>query len=219
MRSIRRHLTYSNVMVTLLAFMVLGGGSAVALSGVNTVQSDDLGPGAQVKAPDVAANAINGSDVVDDSLDGADISEESLSGRNRKLIYNATASSAAPNTTIASLDPYTIKGECAYFPEVPGVQVALFVNGPAGTADLMVTEVVDDASGAHDTGSRRVPIPASTDKLIFATFVTQDHFSRIAGTVMLRSGANLIQVDVNAVADARSPRRCYLYGTATKALD
>ena len=106
-----------------------------------------------------------------------------------------------------------------YFPEIPGVHTALFVKGPAGTADWMATEIVDDASGTHDTGSRRVPIPASTDKLIITTFVTNDHFSRIAGTVMLRSGPNLIQVDLNAVADARSPRRCYLYGTATKALD
>ena len=42
------------------------------MNGQNTVQSDDLGPGAQVKAPDVAANAVNGSDVVNDSLTGAD---------------------------------------------------------------------------------------------------------------------------------------------------
>jgi hypothetical protein len=63
MRRIRRHLTYSNVMVTLLAFIVLSGGTAVALSGSNTVQSDDLGPGAQVKAPDVADNAVVSADI------------------------------------------------------------------------------------------------------------------------------------------------------------
>ena len=217
MRRIRRHLTFANVASGIALFVALGGGTAVALNGTNTVQSDDLGPGAQVKAPDVAANAVDGSDVVDDSLGGEDISEESLSGRTRKLIYNAPASSAGPKTTIASLDTYTIKGQCLDFPELSGVHVALFVNGPAGTADWMATETFDDAPG--DTGSRRVPIPASTDKLIFTTFSTQNHFARIAGTVMLRSGPNLIQVDVNAVADARSPRRCYLYGTATKALD
>ncbi len=58
MRRIRDHLTYANVMATIAVFLVLGGGSAVALSGSNTVQSDDLGPGAQVKAPDIAANAV-----------------------------------------------------------------------------------------------------------------------------------------------------------------
>jgi hypothetical protein len=37
------------------------------------VQSDDLGPGSQVTAPDVAANAVNGSDVVNFSLSNQDI--------------------------------------------------------------------------------------------------------------------------------------------------
>jgi hypothetical protein len=49
---IRPHLTYANTMVTVLAFIVLAGGSAVALSGHNSVFSDDIAPG-QVKPPDV----------------------------------------------------------------------------------------------------------------------------------------------------------------------
>jgi hypothetical protein len=64
-------------MVTILAFVVLSGGTAVALSGSNTVQSDDLGPGAQVKAADVADNAVNSQDVVNESLTGADIKNRS----------------------------------------------------------------------------------------------------------------------------------------------
>ena len=56
---IRARLTYANVGVTLLGFVVLTGGTAVALGGHDTVQSDDLGPGAQVKAPDVADNAVD----------------------------------------------------------------------------------------------------------------------------------------------------------------
>ena len=71
---IRSHLTYANVMATIAVFIALGGGTtAVALSGSNTVQSDDLGPGAQVKAADVADNAVNGADVVDNGLTGADV--------------------------------------------------------------------------------------------------------------------------------------------------
>ena len=43
---LRSKLTYANVMATLAVFIALGGGTtAVALSGSNTVQSDDLGPG------------------------------------------------------------------------------------------------------------------------------------------------------------------------------
>ena len=70
---IRSHLTYANVISTVCLFLLLGGGTAVALNGTNTVQSDDLGPGAQVKAADVADNAINGADVQDGSLRQADL--------------------------------------------------------------------------------------------------------------------------------------------------
>jgi hypothetical protein len=66
------------MVVALIALFVALGGSAAALSGSNTVQSDDLGPGSQVTAPDVAANAVNGSDVVDNSIAGADVNEGTL---------------------------------------------------------------------------------------------------------------------------------------------
>jgi hypothetical protein len=66
------------MVAALIALFVSLGGSAAALTGQNTVQTDDLGPGAQVTAPDVAANAVNGSDVVDNSLTGADLNEASL---------------------------------------------------------------------------------------------------------------------------------------------
>ena len=55
MRRIRRP-SHATVVAYVALFVALGGGTtAVALNGSNTVQSDDLGPGAQVKAPDVAS--------------------------------------------------------------------------------------------------------------------------------------------------------------------
>ena len=77
MRRIQSHLTYANVMATIAVFIAISGGTAVALSGSNTVQSDDLGPGAQVNAPDVAANAVNSAKVVNESLTGAEIKNRS----------------------------------------------------------------------------------------------------------------------------------------------
>jgi hypothetical protein len=53
MGRIRRHLTYSNVISSLCLFLLLGGGTAVALSGSNTVFSDDIVNG-QVKSQDLA---------------------------------------------------------------------------------------------------------------------------------------------------------------------
>ena len=78
LRRIRSHLSYANVMATIAVFLVVSGGTAVALTGSDTVQSDDLGPGAQVKAPDVAADAVNGSNVTDNSVTGSDVNEASL---------------------------------------------------------------------------------------------------------------------------------------------
>jgi hypothetical protein len=80
MRRIRSHLTYSNVMVTILAFIVLGGGSAVALGGHDTVQSDDLGPGAQVKAPDVADNAVDSGAIMNGQVSVKDTNKVIPSG-------------------------------------------------------------------------------------------------------------------------------------------
>jgi Sulfatase-modifying factor enzyme 1 len=78
MRRIRPHLSYANVISTLCLFLLLSGGTAVALTGSNTVQSDDLGPGAQVQAADVAANAVDGPDVTDNSITGSDVNEGRL---------------------------------------------------------------------------------------------------------------------------------------------
>jgi len=75
---LRSKLTYANVISTVCLFLLLGGGTAVALNGTNSVQSDDLGPGAQVKAPDVADDAVNGANVINNGLTGADVKESTL---------------------------------------------------------------------------------------------------------------------------------------------
>lgn len=54
-----RRPSHATVVAYVALFVALGGGTtAVALSGHNTVQSDDIGPGAQVKAADIAPNAV-----------------------------------------------------------------------------------------------------------------------------------------------------------------
>ena len=66
------------MVVALIALFVALGGTAAALTGSNTVQSDDLGPGAQVKAADVADNAVNGADIANGQVKGADVAEGTL---------------------------------------------------------------------------------------------------------------------------------------------
>lgn len=105
---IRLRLTYANVMATLAVFLVLSGGTAVALNGSNTVQSDDLGPGAQVKAPDVADNAVNSADVVNESLTSADIRNGQVKTQDPARSIPAarvtrTASQAVPNNDVTAI--------------------------------------------------------------------------------------------------------------------
>jgi hypothetical protein len=96
---IRSHLTYANVMATIAVFLVLSGGTAVALTGSNTVFSDDIvngevkvadiGQGAvatdeiangQVQAADIGADQVRSSKVLDNNLTGADVAANSLKG-------------------------------------------------------------------------------------------------------------------------------------------
>src|SRR3712207_2521695 len=70
-------LTYANIVSSLALFLVLTGGTAVALTGSNTVFSDDITNG-QVTNPDIGANAVGGGKVFDNSLTGADLNESSL---------------------------------------------------------------------------------------------------------------------------------------------
>jgi hypothetical protein len=72
MRRIRQHMTYANVMVTILAFVVLGGGTALAAYVVSS--NSQIGPGTvsghkppSGKHANIIANSINGKDIADRS--------------------------------------------------------------------------------------------------------------------------------------------------------
>jgi hypothetical protein len=89
---IRSRLTYANVVATLSLFLVLSGGTAVALTGSNTVFSDDIVDnqvksadvrndtlaGGGLTAADLGPGSVGGSEVTNDSLTGADVKEPSL---------------------------------------------------------------------------------------------------------------------------------------------
>src|SRR5262245_13413008 len=83
MRRIRSHLTYANVMATVAVFIALGGGTtAVALSGTNTVFTDDIAndtqpagggnPAGGLAAVDLRPNSVGSSEVADFSLSNQD---------------------------------------------------------------------------------------------------------------------------------------------------
>jgi hypothetical protein len=239
---LRSHLTYANVMVTILGFIVLGGMSyaatggnfilgqsnsassttALTRTGVNTgkglqVTNTSTGAGATALGLNVASGhapfTVNsGTKVTNlnaDKLDGIDSTGFLSSGRVKKLIFDA-ASTGNPTTALATVGPYTIKGQCA---DLMGTtQLRLMANGPAGTSDYLYTEALNDSTYTHRSG--QIGLAASVDNLIIAELSVSgaNDVKRGAGTAMLKTGSTVIQVDFDGVV---GPGQCYLYGTAT----
>lgn len=114
-RGIRRHLTYANVMVSILAFVVLGGASAFAASqiGKNSVGSRQLKSKA-VTTGKLAPNAVNGSKIANGSVTGEDINLKAL-GTVPNAEHAATAGDAATVGTHPAACPSgstLIRGTC-----------------------------------------------------------------------------------------------------------
>ena len=108
---IRSHVTYANVMATIAVFLVLSGGTAVALTGSNTVFSDDIVNG-EVKAADIGSNAVGSSKIVDGGVQGVDIldgtvdSPDILDGAvgNNDVRKNAITSGKVQDESLAGTD-------------------------------------------------------------------------------------------------------------------
>ena len=213
MRRIRSKLTYANVMANLAVFLVLGGGTAVALHGHNTVQSDDLGPGAQVRAADVADNAVKGANIADNSVTGGDVKESTLNGlvRGRMLDFNLAAGDQGdPKTPIATVGPYKLSGKCY---GVTTTNLDVYARGPAGFAETEYNEVDNDTDDHGDTSGSSRP-SAGVDTRVL-TFGVQQGFTRSGGTLLIRSNTGkLVQVVFSVTLD-RNAAACHLWGTAT----
>jgi hypothetical protein len=231
MRRIRSHLTYANVMATIAVFLVLGGGTALAAYVVSS--NSQIGPGTVSghkpptgKHANIIGGSITAQDVANNGLGGQVIAEPTLTGNAQKLIFHA-ATGPIP-TEIATVGPYAIKAACEE-PSPAHWALTLYVNGPAGTASYTYLDSVNDNGIDDPTGGFRSdtrPIPANQDDPIFGIYADTSYqtppngnFHHAAGTVMLRSGSVLVQVDFDVVVDAtdQGPNGCNLLGTATRA--
>jgi hypothetical protein len=99
---LRSRLTYANVMVTILAIIVVGGGGAYAASKVklknNSVSTRKIRDGAvtgpkladgAVTGPKLAAGAVSADKVLPNSLTGAEINQGTLLGTKAANVYGA----------------------------------------------------------------------------------------------------------------------------------
>jgi hypothetical protein len=137
MSALRRQLSYANVMATIAVFIALGGG-AYALSGKNTVASDDIINGQvkaddiggnQVKTADIAASQVTGGKVAADTLFGADIGADAIGAS--EVAAGAVGASEVADGTLgtAEID-----------------EAGLFNDGSLDTADINEGTLFNDGS-------------------------------------------------------------------------
>lgn len=141
MKSLKRHLSYANLMSTVAVFFAISGATAFAATQVaknsvgskqikkNAVTSSEIKKNAVTNAK-IKNSAVTGSKVKDGSLSGADINlatlgtvpaASTITGLQRKGVVkvaptngatSAAARAAAPEQPLVSAGPFTIYGKC-----------------------------------------------------------------------------------------------------------
>jgi hypothetical protein len=154
-----------------------------------------------------------------DKLDSLDSTAFLPSSNLRTLFFQANAGTTQ---TLATVGPYTLKGQCELLGS--SLTVRLIANTPnGGLANGSFREWHNDDYTNEVDVPRGIVLNANTDYTIAGGFdyVVPGNFLRIDGTIMLFAGnfnsPMVIRVDFDGVADARSnPGSCFLHGTATK---
>jgi hypothetical protein len=107
MSRIRRHLTYANVMVTILALFVLGGGTALASYVISSNKQVAPGTISGHKPPsgshaNILTGSVNGLDLADGSVGGGDLANGSVT--NAKLSASSVTGAKVANDSLTLSD-------------------------------------------------------------------------------------------------------------------
>jgi hypothetical protein len=209
---LRSRLTYANVMATIAVFLVLSGGTAVALNGANTVFSDDIVNG-EVKNPDLADNSVasgkiadgrvlnpdlgpnavtsakvaneslTGDDVFNGSLTGADIADGALTGDD----VDESSIAQVPNAALGGIGR-SGTGNCD-----PGADfftcrfVSMTLPSPSRVLMIGSANAHSDGSDAHGTCLLATDV-ADLPETAMPTIVTNGSLVNGAGEALTMSG-------------------------------
>jgi hypothetical protein len=149
MKSVRRRLTYANVMSSIAVFLVVAGGSALAAGtlGKNTVGTKQLKNSA-VTGAKIKKGAVTTSKIGAGAVGAAQINTAGLTVPNATKALSATTAGSATTATTATSATTATKA-----------QVAAIAERPAVFARISEEGVVSDASGitqanvTHEPGS------------------------------------------------------------------
>lgn len=129
MRNMRSHLTYANVMVTIVAFVVLTGGTALASYVIS--KNSQIGPGTVSghKPPtgdhaNIIAGSVNGKDLAARSVQHSDLGSTALTAGFTQVQLTSATDTTTPKELIAT---------CPAGKQVTGGGFVLFPNGASLT--------------------------------------------------------------------------------------
>lgn len=162
MKRLRGKLTYSNVMVTILALVVLGGGTAYAASasvkpnsvGESALQANSVGP-EELKSDAVGFQELKPESVHGSKIKNESVTPEKLSPGAKSLLKGQTGATGAPGPP-----------------------------GPPGTTGLE-TEVVNQATATNTTSPKELSVHCPSGPVLGGGYVL--HSETAAGSAKLRA--------------------------------
>jgi hypothetical protein len=205
-----------------LALLISLGGNAAAAILITSNGQVGRGTISGHKPPsgehaNLIAGSVTGTDIADDSLTGSDIQESSLSGVARRLLFSEPHN-VQNLFTLTTISAWTVKAQCDDAP-LGEQNLNVYVNGPG---EAQVGSTYDYNDGTQLTGLTSDGYGLAKGKDIDVLTVNSDrqvNFRRAWGSIWLRSGKTLVEVDFHAVSDGRTGlQHCFLYGTATLAV-
>ena len=147
MRRVGKHFRH-NVVGYFAVFLALTG-TAVALPGTNTVDSGDIING-EVKPPDLAGSAVNGSKIADGSVASADLRDGGVAGAD--LATGAVNSTKIADGSIrgADIDPNQIQRRVTGTCTAPEGISSIGVNGSVTCASPVFGIRLFPNAGSHE---------------------------------------------------------------------
>lgn len=172
MKQIRKRLTYANVMSTIAVFLVIGGATAFAALGKNSVGSKQLKKNAVVTAKvkneaivsgKIANNAVSTTKIADGAVNGAKVLDGSLTGSDINVSTLGTVPSATKATTATKATEAT---QATKLSHVTVVKVDFTVATGAGSN---TTETASCPAGTQAIGGGARNDPSSNNGAIITS--------------------------------------------------
>jgi hypothetical protein len=191
-KQIRKRLTYANVMSSIAVFLVIGGATAFAALGKNSVGTKQLKSNAVTTAK-IKKEAVSTKKIKKDAVTGDQVKESTLS----------TVPSATNATNATNADSAKNASNASNSEKLGGVKAAGFVQQSAQSGEILTGQisVVYEGAGSFFLagGSYRSPLPASvpTPTLVYTTSTTPQcgGVGQAASGILCVYGYNTLNVE------------------------